>query len=224
MPESRRAITGAVYHPGTVYPELAVFPLPGVVLFPGALLPLHIFEPRYREMTRDLLAGDRHLAMACVDPDREQMVRGQPAFASVAGLGEIVRHRQYSDGRFDLLVAGRARVQLDELALDRSYRRARAMVLATIEGETEPSELSALSATAEALLTELRRRAPGAELSLPQGEGAGALADACAHYLIIDPERRQELLETLDNAERVRACTVALLRQHGELGGDAAAN
>ena len=84
--------------------RLPLFPLPNVVLFPHALLPLHIFEDRYRAMMRDILAGERFLAMGLIaerEPDDER-----PAVAPIAGVGEVVMAHELPDGRFNLVVRG----------------------------------------------------------------------------------------------------------------------
>ncbi len=70
--------------------EIAIFPLPNVVFFPHTLLPLHIFERRYRQMLADCLAGERRLAMALLRPGWEAGYHGRPAIYAVAGAGEIV--------------------------------------------------------------------------------------------------------------------------------------
>src|SRR6184192_1685216 len=71
--------------------RLPMFPLPGVVLFPHALLPLHIFEERYKKMARDLLASHRHLAVALLEPDGDRAASGErPAVRPTMGAGEIV--------------------------------------------------------------------------------------------------------------------------------------
>src|ERR1041384_4692244 len=100
------------YNPGSVLDDVAVFPLPQVVLFPGALMPLHIFEPRYRTMTRDVLATTRQVGIAHIPEDHDLDAQGQPSIASVAGIGEIVRADALPDGRFNILVEGRARVNV----------------------------------------------------------------------------------------------------------------
>lgn len=84
--------------------DLALFPLPGMVLFPGAVMPLHIFEARYRAMTEACLQTSRLLAMAKLreDDSGEQ----PPAVHPIAGLGRIEASRKLSDGRYYLLVRG----------------------------------------------------------------------------------------------------------------------
>ena len=86
--------------------RLPLFPLPNVVLFPHALLPLHIFEERYRAMVRDMLSGTRYIAVSLIAADA---VDGEekPPVQPIAGVGEVVMAHELPDGRFNLVVRGR---------------------------------------------------------------------------------------------------------------------
>src|SRR5580692_5325644 len=102
--------------------RLPLFPLPNAVLFPHALLPLHIFEERYRVMVRDVLTGSRCLAVGLLVPEARQE-DDLPAVEPIAGVGEVVMAHELPDGRFNLVVRGRARVRIDrELPSGRPYR------------------------------------------------------------------------------------------------------
>ena len=78
-----------------------LFPLPNVVLFPNALLPLHVFEERYKAMTMDALAGRRQIAMALLSPGWEKCYYGRPAIEKVVCVGTIVSHQRLPDGKFN---------------------------------------------------------------------------------------------------------------------------
>jgi len=112
----------------------AVFPLPNVVLFPGAILPLHIFETRYRRMTADALAGDSLIAMGLLRPGWECDYYGRPDIEPVVCVGRIVAHERLADGKYNLLLQGqwRARVVGERIVgeLEERYRLAQ---LAPIE-------------------------------------------------------------------------------------------
>jgi len=86
--EKPRPVTGRDLSAGLR--EVPVFPLPQAVLFPGARMPLHIFEPRYRRMTRDALDTHRLIAVAHIANPVQLDARGQPEIAAVAGVGAIV--------------------------------------------------------------------------------------------------------------------------------------
>ncbi|MDW8262898.1 MAG: LON peptidase substrate-binding domain-containing protein, partial [Phycisphaerales bacterium] len=101
-----------------------LFPLPQVVLFPRALLPLHVFEFRYRVMTADALAGARRIAMALLRPGWEKEYHGRPAIEPVVCVGRILSSEQLPDGKYNLLLQGTMRAAIDREYTDRPYRYA----------------------------------------------------------------------------------------------------
>src|SRR5262245_57325268 len=108
--------------------EIALFPLSSVVLFPRVRTPLHIFEPRYRQMTEHALAGDRHIGMVAVLPEHEAGMAGDPPVYPVGCAGVISDARRLPDGRFHIVLDGVWRFRIcDELARpsERLYRTAR---------------------------------------------------------------------------------------------------
>ena len=207
---------------------LPLFPLP-TVLFPGALLPLHVFEPRYRAMIRDVLDTHRALAVVLVtDPERVDE-HGHPELARVAGAGIIVDHAELPSGRFNILVRGRARVLLEELPFGRPafaggtplpYRRAHATVLEPPAADVPASDLSALISSATAFAARVRERDPSFEFPLPKDAPAGVIADLCAHHLVHDARERQAILETLHPRARVGRVAEALALQRLTLSHD----
>src|SRR3954468_13652401 len=84
-----------------------LFPLPNIVLFPRAVLPLHIFEERYRHMTADALAGNKRVAMALLKPGWEKSYYGKPTIDPVVCVGQIVSHEKLPDGKYNFLLQGR---------------------------------------------------------------------------------------------------------------------
>jgi Lon protease-like protein len=191
---------------------MPVFPLPGVVLFPRAILPLHIFEPRYRKLVADCMAGHRCMAMAFTEDGSDA-----PRIAPVAGAGIIVRYEPMSDGRSTLLLHGRARVVLEELPFEAPYRRARARILKEVGTDVADVQRAALVAAASAFITEARRSDVSAAFELPEGADAGASADLCAHHLLLDGRARQRVLEELDVRARVLLVTGELAAQTARL-------
>src|SRR3954465_13931138 len=89
-----------------------LFPLPNLVLFPQVMQPLHIFEPRYRQMTADALAGDRFLALALLKPGWEPTYSGNPDIYPIACLGRIIADQRLPDGRYNILVRGLSRIEV----------------------------------------------------------------------------------------------------------------
>ncbi len=192
---------------------LPVFPLPNCVLLPGGLLPLHIFEPRYRRMTLDLLdrdPSDRHLALALLHPGYEPLYHTNlAAIHPVVCVGTILRHEALEDGRFNLILLGRTRAQIRLEDTTGPYRRA---ILASAEPGRlpEPEESEQLRSDLRRVLaeaTELGLAAADAVEQIFAARGSiEALVDTIAFYFIA-PEAfriKQHVLEAVDVRERIR--------------------
>lgn len=104
-----------------------LFPLPNVVLFPHGMLPLHIFEPRYRQMTADALEGEGLIAMSLLRPEWTSAVDGVgPPVHNMVGIGQIVAHEKTEDGRYMMVLRGLSRARLlCEERVDLPYRLGR---------------------------------------------------------------------------------------------------
>jgi Lon protease-like protein len=203
-----------------------IFPLPQIVLFPHALLPLHIFEPRYRAMLKDCLATHKTMALALLDETRESAPPDSanapgatrlPPIAAIAGVGVIIEHQPLPDGRSNIVLQGRARVRLDELRFEPPYRRARGTLLGDVTESVPPADVAALVASVTAFAVEIRRHNPTFSFRVPENLDPGSLSDYCAHHFIVDTRLRQELLEELRPGERIRLVTRELAAQHSAL-------
>jgi len=148
-----------------------VFPLPGVFLFPHQVLPLHVFEPRYRAMVKDLLDGPGRLVIATTLAGERETADHAPELAPVAGLGEILRHEQLPDGRYTMWVLGLTRVHLHEVPSDHPYRLVE--VLPFVETGVPDDEAAGLSQELREA-TSQRLKEP---LPLPETTPPGLLAD-----------------------------------------------
>lgn len=181
-----------------VLAALPVFPLPDCVLLPGSLLPLHVFEPRYRELARDCLAAERVMAIARLRAGYEADYQGRPPVYSVIGIGRIIDSEEQSDGRFLLVLGGIARADIvEELAPRRAYREVRARVLVDIAAD--PVLLRAGHDQLVALCDHLAVliEGGGALRDLIRAGQPGECADAVAAAIARDPDERQRLLECL---------------------------
>jgi len=196
--------------------DLPVFPLPQAVLFPRALLPLHIFEPRYRAMLAHCLGTHRAMVIARIADESDVDSHGRPRFARVAGLGVIVQHRELPDGRSNIILHGRARVSIEELASDTPFRRVHATILADGEVTIPETDRTALLATATAFAGELHKHT-SFDLEFPPDASAEAIADLCAQHLVFDADARQAVLEERDVATRIRRVTTELALQQQAL-------
>lgn len=194
---------------------MPVFPLPNVVLFPGALLPLHVFEPRYRELTREVLAGRKLMAVARLQPGFEPLYEGRPPVFEVVGVGSVIDSVEHSDGSFDITVRGLARTRIvSELPPRHSFRELQLEEL--IETPADPSLTAAWQRKLTAVWTVLSPHLPEHVRDLRAltrgSETAGDFADRLAAALVGDPDGSQRLLAELDPAERLRLLTEKLQR------------
>jgi len=184
-----------------------IFPLPDLALFPNTLLPLHIFEPRYRALVTDSLARDRRLAIVGLKPGYEGDYAGRPAVHEVAGLGRIVKCERMATGRFNILLKGEMRVRIErELPSDTLYRLAQSVELpdAGAERDAVPSLLDEVKRACRRILEAVRRATPEMEETLAAAAAPGILCDQVASAVIPSPAVRQALLEELDVERRLR--------------------
>lgn len=193
--------------------RVPIFPLPGLVFMPASLLPLHVFEPRYRELVQDALAGNGLLVVPRLREGWEQDYQGAPPVYGTAGVGQIVRHQALPDGRHNVILIGLGRVDiLAELPPTRRYREVRARLR---------PDLRPPAGQLERLLVELQAMA--ASLMSPQPELAGALArvaegrndpvryvDTVAHLVLTQAAERQAYLELDAVADRAALVQTAL--------------
>ena len=197
-----------------------VMPLAGVSLFPNALLPLHIFEPRFREMLDHALRADRMLCVALVRPEKHHWRTGEDFFP-ISTLGLIRACVGREDGTSDLILQGMQRVEFTGFIQEAPYPIARLKPLKTRTKLTV--ETDALSAKVLEFYSQLK--SSGRELPekvdryLNEMSDPEMLADLIASTFISDAERRQQLLEELDLNQRLRL----LIQYLREEGGSAAA-
>jgi Lon protease-like protein len=135
---------------------LPLFPLPNVVLFPGVFLPLHVFEPRYRQLVADALMGDRLIGMVLLRPGWESDYQGRPPVFPVGCSGVITHVEQLEDGRYNIVLRGLERFRIVEEDHECFYRRA--VVESLVDEHQEADDRVALMnqrSKLEALLAEV---------------------------------------------------------------------
>ena len=170
---------------------LPLFPL-DLVLLPGTPLPLHIFEPRYREMISECLDHNQHFGV----------VRGKDQdLAEIGCTAEILTvTKKYPDGRMDIVTEGRARFEVIQLNQERSFLQAEVLYLQDEPGATSPEEM----AQAMKLHGEIMTLA-GAEPEISAEIDEGQLSFHLAGSLPLDLDFKQTLLGMKSEAERLRA-------------------
>jgi Lon protease-like protein len=192
---------------------LPIFPLPELTFFPHTLLPLHIFEARYRAMVTDCLARDRRLSVVGLKPGYEAAYDGKPPVYAIASAGSIVRCERLASGRFNVLLKGEHRIRIErEVPTDTLYRMAAVMPLGEV-GEERPA-LPTLARTIRErcvqILEALGRGSSEMRESLEVVRSPAELGDQVASGVIPDAAVRRALLEELDVERRLERLTVAL--------------
>jgi len=172
-------------------PEIPLFPLPNVVLFPNVFLPLHIFEPRYRAMVSDALKSERIIGMVLLQPGWDADYLGRPRIYQTGCAGLMTHVDPLEGGRYNIILRGleKFRILGEVEPADRPYRRAR------IEGIEET-----ISDATRDLLRQGRSRLEESLSSEIPGLGSKAISDedlvnALAQYLDLEPVEKQALLE-----------------------------
>jgi uncharacterized protein len=196
--------------------RLPLFPL-GAVLYPGMLLPLHIFEERYRRLVQDLLAGPepRRFGVIAIRKGRETGVEGVHSLYEIGCTATLRRVEEYEDGRFDLVTVGTQRFRL--LGLDQT--------LPYLQGEIEPLADDVVDLTAAAPVVRAVQTAFRAYLdALTETGGATVrvedlpdepvlLSFLIAASVVIDLPERQALLTESDTLRRLNAERALLSRE-----------
>jgi Lon protease-like protein len=193
----------------TIYPEgefvLPIFPLPNLVFFPNTRLPLHVFEPRYRQMVTDAIETDKRFGIVLLRPGWETDYFGAPAVHGCGTLGTIEQSVPLDDGRFNILVRGDVRFRILGEVNRAPYRTARVIVQPEVNRRAE--EAYAQREWLADLARQYLKYLPD-QMAVPEIETVrlDALANALIMSLNLEVEEKQKLLEIDDlvaRAERV---------------------
>ena len=189
-----------------------IFPLPDVTLFPRTLLPLHIFEARYRAMVSDALARDRRICMVRLRPGYEAQYAGKPDVFMVGGLGEIVSCERLANGRYDLVLRGATRVRVvREQPSDTLYRVVVATRMEDVPAAADVTPiLDRIRASCRTVLEIVGRPTDALEAVFADAKAPGVVADRIASGVIPGADVRQELLETPEIDLRLNRLALAL--------------
>ncbi len=190
--------------------QLAVMALPGVILFPGSLLPLYIFEQKYRDMLKHALDQDRMFAIGML---REDVSDG--SIYPIGGAGLVRACVQNSDGTSHLVLQGVQRVRFAEWLQVDPYRIAKVEALESTNQQV--GEAARLAAMLLSLCNDLSKQGyalpPEFQEYLDQINDPEALGDLISSTLIPDPILRQDLLQELDVPVRLKGLMLSLQKQ-----------
>lgn len=193
--------------PGQDPTVLPVFSLPDMVQFPGTVLPLHIFEPRYIAMVRDALAADEIIVTAMLSEGADPMA-DQPPVHDVGCAGRIVHSQQLQDGRYNILLHGVQRVRMtEELPLHDGYRRFKVDLVrrpSQYAIDRASIELGQLESCVIGLKQSVEKTDSDLVEVLSSTSDPIELSDVLSAILVSDPQTRQKLLATVDLRERLR--------------------
>jgi len=175
-------------------PTIPLFPLPNVVLFPNVCLPLHIFEPRYREMVADTLDADRIIGIVLLRPGWEGEYEGRPPIYEIGCAGLITHAERQSDGRYNLVLRGLQKFRVKEEDHSRRYRVAAVEPILERVVESDRAIITAERRRLETLLVP-QPAGRGVDPKMPPSMPDEELVNALAQYLDLEMVEKQALLE-----------------------------
>jgi hypothetical protein len=207
--------------------RLPIFPLSNVVLFPRVKTPLHLFEPRYRQLARDVLQGERRIGMVVVRPEHVDEMPGDPPIYPIGCAGVITESQRLPDGRYNLVLLGEHRVRIvdeEPRSETRLYRVAQVVRLPEPYPEKERAHVARLRAAIVADVGILVRhaqpdRAHAFDPELFAGVDDETFVNAVANAFAFPAEEKQALLEAENVPERYARLASALSFQRLELDG-----
>ena len=179
-----------------------IFPLSTVVFFPNTLLPLHIFEERYRDMLSNALNSERIIAMALLKPGWEENYYGSPEIYEVAGMGRIVSSETFSDGRSNIVLYGLKRIKIVEFIEERPYRTAKIEVLENRKSSDEKNYKDRINNIVSDWNDMLGSKFKEHKLSLNMNLPLENLTDVMASVIFTNIFDKQSFLEETDVDKR----------------------
>jgi len=178
-------------------PEIIpLFPLPNFVVFPGVQVPLHIFEPRYREMVADVAVSHGIIGMMMLKCEWERDYHAFPDLYEIGCAGKISNISKLPDGRYNLILNGLAEFRVVREVRDRPYRQAQVEWCAT-PGDKLALDAHALAALRDLLVAYLGEPAREVWRSLVEQRGLrdAELINFICFHLDVSPIEKQTLLE-----------------------------
>ena len=198
-----------------------LFPLPNLVLFPHVMQPLHIFEPRYRAMAEEAVAGDQLITLSLLSPGWEKDYEGRPPLMPIACLSRIATYQKLSDDRFNLLVLGLKRVRIvRELPPNKLFREAEVQVCEDVyPSATAPTRQGLQKELVDSfkqILPTLSDSQEQVDDLLGSNVPLGVLTDIVSYTIDLGLPLKQQLLHEF-NVDRRAALLVDYLQKGGNL-------
>lgn len=207
------------------YLDIPIFPLPNVTFFPQTYLPLHIFEPRYRELVQGALHGDRLMGVALLKEGWQQDYFGRPPIGKTFGVGKIIDHEKLANGCYNIVLQGLYRVRLVEEFATEPFRTGRAHVLQDPPVDGQREQISGLMKEIHAAAEQLGRLLPQSKQIVASAMAAHphplVVINHLATALVVDAYDRQSILEQDDPLRRVRLLLIQMHTIIQQLQGEA---
>ncbi len=190
--------------------RLPLLPLPKLVFFPDTVLPLHVFEERYKEMVSWCIDEDWPIGVATIKEGHEEEQLENPPMETAVGVGNIVHFQPLKEGRFNIVLAGLGKAEIvEEVDLGTSYRIAETTRIIDQAPDLKGNSLDRM-ATLKSCLGALRQQwahAPERLMDwIASASEPGPLTNRIASALFAEPAAQLDLLRCADVNERLETC------------------
>ena len=191
-------------------PVIPLFPLPTTVFYPNTSLPLHIFEPRYRNMVEDALNGKGEIGMILLKPGWESDYQGTPEIMTTGCVGKIERHSKLPEGKYNILLSGLYRFRILNEIGGKVYRQAEVEFLKDLNDQDLTTKTSPIKEQLIRVMQLYLKNLPGETkveqtLDLENCRKLAEFVDKLTHQFDLPPNKMQEFLEQQDVQKRANS-------------------
>ena len=191
-------------------PVIPLFPLPTTVFYPNTSLPLHIFEPRYRNMVEDALNGKGEIGMILLKPGWESDYQGTPEIMTTGCVGKIARHSKLPEGKYNILLSGLYRFRILNEIGGKIYRQAEVEFLKEINDQDLTTKTSPIKEQLIRVMQLYLKNLPDETkveqtLDLENCRKLAEFVDKLTHQFDLPPNKMQEFLEQQDVQKRANS-------------------
>ena len=193
---------------------MPLFPLPDVVFFPKTLLPLHVYEPRYRALASEALERDQAICTALLRPGWETDYYGSPEVYPVGCIGRIVQHTKLPDGRYNITLQGEAKVRIEEHVRMEPYRIVRVQPIQDDDAWTRGDNVAQEAVELVRLFRQVHEgQGPSLLLAETFGQNMSpeSILNTVSMHLNVEPDMKERLLE-MDSLEARYHSVLEILR------------
>ena len=191
-------------------PIIPLFPLPTTVFYPNTSLPLHIFEPRYRNMVEDALNGKGEIGIILLKPGWESDYQGTPEIMTTGCVGKIERHSKLPEGKYNILLSGLYRFRILNEIGGKIYRQAEVEFLKEINDQDLTTKTSPIKEQLIRVMQLYLKNLPDGTkveqtLNIENCRKLAEFVDKLTHQFDLPPNKMQEFLEQQDVQKRANS-------------------